>query len=226
MKAYLSAVRDDDQTVQYVPVEEPVGIYRVSKDDPTIRAQTGDRDVDLGFKDTTVSKMREFGAPIQIIPEDDGIIVRNEDNANPITIDGFRFNKKLNKGEKTKLEDDALIELGYTTRIVVTIESDHEGEGPIGEVDGISVPAYIASLCDHLRRASNVSESVSETRKRSRELLDVLEDYPVDNAGYEAAKNDLERNLSGLRSTDGDIGEDRKERFDRVASRIQRIYER
>lgn len=105
-------------------------------------------------------------------------------------------------------------------------ESGTGGRATGGE-DGAESVGYLGvSLAEHL--ASAAEESPDACRERATELRDFLADNPVPDSAYEEVSEavaDLVQQLEVV-PTDGDLDDDRKERVRRIATRVERLYER
>lgn len=82
------------------------------------------------------------------------------------------------------------------------------------------------SLAEHLESAAN--ESAEECRQRAEEVAAFMDDQPVDDEAYEDVREDVAGLIEAFEAlgTDGDLAEDRIERVERIASRVERLYAR
>ncbi len=239
MKGYLSLVREEGDEVQFVPIETKMGIYRDPDHGHEVFLETPEGHQELGFRDPTISSRRSHGPPIMINSTETKLLVHNVDNSNPITVRSLQYELELNRGEQESITDDCIIELGYSTEVLLTVEqtdpdsemidaSDIEGAG-----GNITVTAYVSLLCDHFRRAAQ--ESKSETQRRAQQLLDTITGHPAEVQGFEDAKTALENELSemermqrGAEITPDDqfASEERVKRYEHLAYRFEDIYQR
>lgn len=236
MEGYVSAVRDDDGTVQFIPVDGGVGIYR-SGDDGSVWARTDGRDVHLGFRDRSVSRMRDFGAPIRIEREPDGFYVHNVDNASKLHLVSLPGEPTLARGDRRRVTGDTVVELGYQTTIQVSVErTPRDGEATVendlpGSEDGVPINAHVPVLCEFLRE----KETRTEAYRIGQQLLDTVEDHPLDLANYEEAREALERHVDQLNdlavasrgsADEKTLTDDRLQLQAEIADRIEKLYER
>lgn len=229
MKGYISAVRDDDGTVQFTEIGDGIGIYRNDDGSNSICARTNGRDIDLEFRDRSVSRMREAGAPIRIEPARNQIVIRNVDNASKLYAGpvGVGTKSVLERGDSERITDDTVVELGFETTVLVSVENDASmsDEQLTERTDtGIPVSEYIPVLCEHLRG----KEMKTETYRIARQLLDAVEDNPVDVVNWGDARDELHRQVEQLEGDDIDkqLGSDRLELVADTANRIEKLYRR
>lgn len=87
--------------------------------------------------------------------------------------------------------------------------------------------AYLGqSLAKHLEAAAH--ESAAECRQRAEEVAEFLDDQPVNDEAYEGVREDVAGLIEAFEALeiDGDLAEDRIERVERIASRVERVYTR
>lgn len=137
MRGYLSLANADGTRV---PVDDQVEIYRVEERDQQVVADLGDRTVDLGVADPTVSRKKDT-APVEVVARSEFIEVRNNGNANRVAVvpkaDGGE--RTVKKGAVETVRRDTIIEIGYQTRLELVVERaarevtrvEHEGEGDV-----------------------------------------------------------------------------------------------
>lgn len=82
------------------------------------------------------------------------------------------------------------------------------------------------SLAEHLENAAH--ESATECRQRAEEVQEFMDDQPLDDESYEDIYEDVTGLIEAFEAlgTDGKLAEDRIERVERIASRVERLYER
>ena len=98
---------------------------------------------------------------------------------------------------------------------------DEEDEGGEEAVDYLG-----QSLAEHLEAAAH--ESAAECRQRAEEVREFMAEHPVDDSAYEDVREDVEGLIEAFEAlgTDGELAEDRIERVERIASRVERVYAR
>lgn len=82
------------------------------------------------------------------------------------------------------------------------------------------------SLAEHLANA--VEESPEACLQRAEELRDFVAEHPLDDGSYEEVQDDLDDLVRQLdvAPTDGGIDPERKDRVERLATRVERLYGR
>jgi hypothetical protein len=220
MEAYVSAVRDDDGTVQFIDVDDGIGIYCDHDDDFSVWARTADGDVSLGFRDASVSRMREDGAPIRLNRSDGRLYVRNVDNNDDIylePVDLMGEKTALERGESERITDDTVVDLGWETTLLVTVEQAEANE--VDSVQGdIPTGKYVSALCEHLGE----KQQRTGVYRIAQQLLDTVDEHPLDTANWEEARDDLAEQV--LRLEGGDMDEDLgQKRLDLVETAVKRI---
>jgi len=240
MEAYLSATGAVDNELEVVSVEDEVGIYRGP--DHKIFLETNESEHELGFRDVSISSRRSSGPPIVIGSDNCGVYVHNVDNRNAITINSLRDSYELFSGDKKSLKQDCLLELGYSTEVLLTLEDKQDNSEGVktyasdGVHTEITVTAYVSLLCDHLRRSAH--ESASETQGHLQELFDTVREHPAEISGFDEAKATLEKELKELKKTDGLVAgaeityegkfssDERVKRYENLANRFEKLYKR
>jgi hypothetical protein len=101
-------------------------------------------------------------------------------------------------------------------------ESAADGEdGPSEEIGYLG-----SSLADHLEAAAR--EGAEECRQRAEEVNEFLAEHPVSDEAYEGVCEDVESLVEQLEvvPTGGTLDDERIQRVDRIAGRIDRLYTR
>lgn len=225
---YLSAIGEGD-TITPISVDNGanIGVYRRDDGTDNVAIQVDEETFDIGVRDRSVSRMRETGPPVRVGQDGSGVEIENADNADSVVINAPGKHLELVEGQRASVSRDCSVEVGYNTELLLTSEVDHsedkEDEVTIEGGGEISVPAYVRLLCRHLRQTSR--ESVTEARSNAKELRNVVEDHPVDLAGYERALQRLESNVQQLESMKADtLTDDRVTKLNELATDIGRLY--
>lgn len=101
-------------------------------------------------------------------------------------------------------------------------EQSGDSEGARSEAVG-----YLGtSLAEHLERAAH--EGAEECLQRAEEVSEFLAEHPVSDDAYESVCEDVESLVEQLQvvPTGGTLDEDRIQRVERIAGRIERVYTR
>lgn len=220
-RAYVSAVGDD--AVELIEVDDELGVFRREADDHVLVAPDDDDPVDLGFDDISVSRMREDGAPVRLGVDDDALWVHNVDNASTVYVEQLTTRRELDRGERTTVTDDCVVEPGRHTALRVSLES--VAAGAAEDAGGIPVPALVSALCDGFRTASR--DSRSEALAYGNRLLGTVREYPVDDHDYDDAVETLKARVDQLDIGEGETINDERRRNNRqIAERIDAVYDR
>jgi len=227
-RAYVSAV-GDDADVEVIEVDDELGVFRREDADHRVFVRpAGGDDVDLGVRDVSVSRMREDGAPVRLGVDDDRLWVRNVDNASPVFVDRLTERRTLDRGERTTVADDCVVQPGRHAALRISLEAaDDDAVTAAGgaDADGIPVPALVSALCDGFRTASR--DSRSEALAYGQRLLGTVREYPVDDHEYDDAVETLQARIDQLERSDREeIDEGRRRRNRRIAERIDAVYDR
>jgi len=244
MKSYLTPKRDAThaETVRRIPINGPVGLYRLDDGSHAVIAETDDETIELGVRDAAVSRKKGGSAPVELLPDARGIRVRNQNSKNPVSVKTNLREQQLAEGENTVINDDCIIELGITTEIRATVERDRntlskeelkqelgmEREGDV--MEGVSPTAHARAIAVNLRKATN--ESVPECRKYATELKNFVAEHEVEDPDYEPVLDELqqvtkrlENKSSGALRGSG-IDEEWNEEIDLLADRVEKLYGR
>jgi hypothetical protein len=122
MWGYLSLAGADDP--KEIPVEEPVGLYRIEDRDQQVFAEVDGDPIPLGVSDPTVSRKKD-GAPVVVDPREEFVVVRNAGNHNTVRIDEKAtggVDAEIDEGGVARLRRDATIEIGYQTTLELVVE--------------------------------------------------------------------------------------------------------
>jgi len=247
MRGYITPVVEGDDTVNRVPVERPVAVFRADDGSYRVLVETDSDRVELDVRDVTVSRKKD-AAPIEIVPERDAITVHNRANKNPVTVEIGPRETTLERGQRERVTQDCIVQAGFNTRLRLTVETEDkrgqtlsvdelqeklgidEGESI---VSGVDPAAYAKSLAENLRKASD--EGANECLKFATEAENLIESQSLDDPDYETTREAVERfradlesrvNQSSLRSVDVTEDEEWQERIDRIAHRIETLYAR
>ncbi|MDB2245239.1 hypothetical protein PM076_14870 [Halorubrum ezzemoulense] len=217
MKGFVSPVLEESEA-DPVQIGDSLGVYRQDDDEGHVHLRTADGDIDLGFHDISVSRLRPDGAPIQFFQEDDEVFVRNVDNASDVEVNYLRSTDVLEKGDYAKIRGDCIVEPGIHTDLLVTLESTDDG----------SIPVLIKSRCRTLEISARSSDH--ETIMHGESLLNTLEKHPIDVEQYDELVGDLRHELDSLRSSedlrrDGTLGEEGRQKIERLTNNIIDIYD-
>jgi hypothetical protein len=136
MRGYLSADSVDGGDV---PVRSRTAVYRDPDRGQEIVAETDDGVVPLGVADVTVSRRGDSGAPVVIVPREERIEIRNNGNANGVTVVSAGERTEVSAGRVESVTTDAAVSIGYRTELQLQIERDarleqnvvHRGEGDV-----------------------------------------------------------------------------------------------
>lgn len=244
MKSYLTPKRDAThaETVRRIPINGPVGLYRLDDGSHAVIAETDDETIELGVRDAAVSRKKGGSAPVELLPDAHGIRVRNQNSKNPVSVKTTLREQQLAEGENTVIKDDCIIELGITTEIRATVERDRntlskeelkeklgmEQEGDV--MEGVSPAAHARAIAVNFRKATN--ESVPECRKYATELKNFVAEHEVEDPDYEPVLDELqqvtkrlENKSSGALRGSG-IDEEWNEEIDLLADRAEKLYGR
>lgn len=244
MKSYLTPKRDAThaETVRRIPINGPVGLYRLDDGSHAVIAETDDETIELGVRDAAVSRKKGGSAPVELLPDARGIRVRNQNSKNPVSVKTNLREQQLAEGENTVIKDDCIIEIGITTEIRATVERDRntlskeelkeelgmEQEGDV--MEGVSPTAHARAIAVNLRKATN--ESVPECRKYATELKNFVAEHEVEDPDYEPVLDELqqvtkrlENKSSGALRGSG-IDEEWNEEIDLLADRVEKLYGR
>jgi hypothetical protein len=121
MKGYLSVQRDDGGTVE---IESRATIYRSAGDSEEILLETNGRTVGLGVSDVTVSRKKGGQAPVVIEPSEEFIRIKNEGNANGITVRTQEEETEVEEGYVANISRDAVFSLGFNAEFRLIVERD------------------------------------------------------------------------------------------------------
>ena len=183
MNRYLLP-KDDDGTgtaKRRIPIESPVGIYRIGNGTYTIVAETAEDLIDLGVKDSTVSRKTAGQPPVELAPTSRGISVRNHGSTNPITLRTKIKAQQLRIGESANVTDDCFVQVGINVELQATVEQHGGGESgselaAAGRQNGVSPAAHAKTIADNLRNASQ--GSVTDARKVVDDMQTFVADHP------------------------------------------------
>lgn len=221
MKGFVSPVLEESEA-DPVQIGDSLGVYRQDDDEGHVYLRTADGDIDLGFHDISVSRLRPDGAPIQFFQEDDEVFVRNVDNTSGVEVNYLRSTDVLEKGDYAKVRGDCVVEPGIHTELLVTLEADGEAG------DSIPPTVVVKSRCKTLEISARSSDH--EAIMHGEYLLDALKKYPLDADQYKTIVSDLESELENLEDTetlreDGSLKQNRRQKIERLTNRIVDVYD-
>jgi hypothetical protein len=223
MNGFVAPLSDSSRA-DPVQIGSSLGVFRQEADNH-IYLRTSEGDIDLGYGDTSVSRLRTDGAPVQFYRENDAVFVQNVDNANDVEVRYLRSTEVLEKGEYTKLRKDCVVEPGFNTELLVTIESTAESDTK--PANGPPPYVVVKSRCKALTLSTQSSDH--ETIIQTESLLTAVKKYEIDVEEYDTVVNDLQNELDMLRQTeslreDGELGDSRREHIERLAAKIADLY--
>lgn len=235
-KGYLSPIGVEDDRVHRIFVDGPVEVYRSGSGFDVV-AETNGRKVELGIEDATVSRKKEE-APLVFVPRRDAVELRNNGNKNDVILETSVRAVKIDTGETEKVTEDCTVSIGFNTEMRLTIEKTRGGRRTdtltpeeFEEMldDGIEKAAYIESLTDNLLKARN--ESANECLKYLRDLHNAVIEHPVEKKDYDESRERLEDLVQRLETKvssdslrDSGLGDEWRDRIDRIAHRVRRLY--
>jgi exonuclease VII small subunit len=237
MNRYLLP-KDDDGTgtaKRRIPIESPVGIYRIGNGTYTIVAETAEDLIDLGVKDSTVSRKTAGQPPVELAPTSRGISVRNHGSTNPITLRTKIKAKQLRIGESANVTDDCFVQVGINVELQATVEQHGGGESgselaAAGRQNGVSPAAHAKTIADNLRNASQ--GSVTDARKVVDDMQTFVADHPIDDDRYEQICENLEQitarlesKAKGLHNTET-LDPEWQAELQQLSDRIEQLYVR
>jgi hypothetical protein len=136
MRGYVSV---PDSGAGRVPVEAPVEVYRDPGDSQRVLAATESGTMSLGVADVTVSRKKGDTAPVVFVPRAECVEVRNNGNANGVTVRTGDDERAVEEHRVERVTRDATVSVGYQTDLQLTVERDatveqnvvHRGEGDV-----------------------------------------------------------------------------------------------
>lgn len=232
MKRYLlSDPASEDATPTRVPIDSRVGIYRLGDGSKTIVAEADGQRVDLGVRDSTVSRKTEGRPPVELSPISRGISVRNHGSTNPVSLNTNLRTHTLTAGDAAAITDDCRLTIGISLTLQVTVE--HEGSQSRSTAEqstGVSPAAHARTLANALRAASD--DSVEESRKVIAELQTFLGAHQLDSSDYEEVRTRVEKverrldsKADGLHQTEK-LDEEWQAELAVLSDRIEGLYAR
>jgi len=112
-------------------------------------------------------------------------------------------------------------------RRLTDLDADDSGGASGSDDGGGGDGSYLGiSLAEHLQNAA--AESAEACRKRAVELRDYVADHQVDDDAYDEVREDLDALVEQLDvvPTGDELGDQRRERVERIAERTKRLYQR
>jgi hypothetical protein len=236
MNRYLLPTEDasTETATRRVPIEKPVGIYRIGNGTYTIVAETADDLLNLGVKDATVSRKTAKQPPVELAPTSRGIGVKNHGSTNPVTLRTTMNEQELRIGESAQVNDDCFIQIGINVELQATVETDEPagggGQRASAQTQGVSAGAHARTIATNLRNASG--GSIADARAVIDELRTFVADHPLDNRKYEQVCENLdqitarlESKANGLHSTDT-LDAEWEAELKQLGDRIEHLYVR
>lgn len=228
---YLSVMSGGD-TPEERRIGDGIGVYREEARTARIHIRTDGEDTDLGFSDVTVSRLREDGPPVRFYESDGGVYVENVDNTSRVTVEYVGATRRLEAGERERLDRDCEVTPGSETSFRVSVESVANDDRPAAaDTETVStagdgelpVSAVVSLNCEGFAGERSRHEALLYGQR----LLDVVREHPVDTPQYDEAVERLERRVEQLRTLDAtELGDERRQYNERVADRIGRLYVR
>jgi hypothetical protein len=246
MEAYLSPIGSDADDLRRIVIEDSIGVYRDGND---VVARIEDQTLDLGIRDPTVSRMKNGSPPVNFYLRNGQAVVENAGNTNGVTIDTGIRTISVDSGASRSLVQDCTIELGFNTKLQLSIEKEDTTERrntlsvqelqeklgieeQDGVISGVDPAAHVRSVTTNLRREAQ-REATNECLKFANELDDFVEQRPVEDDAYDELQSELTKVVNGLErklrreSLKGTgLDQEWQERIERVTQRIEDMYAR
>ncbi|GAA0669865.1 hypothetical protein ACFQDG_17085 [Natronoarchaeum mannanilyticum] len=161
MKAYVSTERDDGK----VEIDGTAAIYRDPERGHAIVVESGGRDVALDVADATVSRRSDGDAPIVVELADSRVEVRNNGNANGLTVTSGGQTESVPEDRVATVDRDATLSIGARASIELVVERTagvtnvyHEGSGDVVAGDVTTVDRS-TTITDSVVNRSDVGSS-------------------------------------------------------------------
>lgn len=133
MKAFVSP---EGGSAGEVALESRAAVYRDPDRGQEVAVETGGTVRHLGVADATVSRKKGEEPPVVLEPRSECVVVRNEGNANGVTVRTEGDETDVEEGFGVRVRRDAVVEVGYQTTLHVTVEREAREEYVIeGGVD-------------------------------------------------------------------------------------------
>lgn len=217
MRGFVFPIGTEADSVDPIEIDDTVGVgvFRKDETEGNVQFRMGDRTVDLGHHDISVSRLRPDGAPVRFSKEDGELYVRNVDNESPVEIDYLRSEETLEKGTISKIHSNCIVRPGYHTELMVTLDS------------GDTTYPIIRATCIGLNHAVRNSDHAAITTGRT--LHKTMREHPIDDEEYDEYVEELDRELDDLEDSnelrDGtQLGEERIKAIERLTSGIKDMY--
>lgn len=152
MRGYMSLANADNP--KEIPVEDRVGLYRIQERNQRVFAEVNDNVIPVGVSDPTVSRKKD-SAPVEIVPRDEFIEVRNNGSHNPVTVDENATDgadRTVEEGAVATLQRDATVEIGYQTALKLVVERSRKKE--------VNVQGEKVVMGDEVDNSTTVRDSV------------------------------------------------------------------
>jgi len=130
MKAYLSPVQGESGAI---PIESWAGVYRDPDNGQQVAVETESTVSHLGIADVTVSRKKGDGPPVVFRSRSESIEIRNRGNSNGVTVRTEGDSQEIDEGFSARVHRDATIELGYQTKLRLTVEREARVEVQNGD---------------------------------------------------------------------------------------------
>lgn len=119
MRGYISLA---EASGGKVPLEGRTEIYRDPGDSERILVETDEQTVTLDVADVTVSRKKDGVAPVVVEPKSEHVEVRNNGNANGVTVVTAESEFDVAEGLVESVRRDARVEVGYQTQLRIEVE--------------------------------------------------------------------------------------------------------
>jgi len=173
------------------------------------------------------------------------VAITNAGNTNGLTVDTGVERISIEEGSTREFIQDCTLEVGFNAEFQLSIEADDERtlsvdelqekldiEQERGVIEGVDPAAYVGSVASNLRREAE-REATNECLKFANELVDFVEQRPLEDDVHEdiqdeldAISNGLERKVTHDSLKGSGLDEEWKDRIDRVTHRVENMYAR
>jgi len=202
MKAYVSTERDDGK----VEIDGTAAIYRDPDRGHAIVVESGGRDVALDVADATVSRRSDGDAPIVVELVDSCVEIRNNGNANGLTVTSSGQTESVPEDRVATVDRDATLLIGARASIELVVERTggvtnvyHEGSGDVVAGDVTTVDRS-TTITDSVVNRSDIGSTGAE---------DADAGSATDAVGGETTVEDSVVNRSDVGGSNTDAGDGR-----------------
>lgn len=222
-QTYISVLNAED-SIKLKQITEDLGVY-TDPDTTEVHLRFGSDEVDLGFRDITISRLHEQEPPVQLQKTNTGVEIRNVDNESEVYIEYLHRTTKLSRTESTHVTTDCLVEPGLYTQLRLSINKQYspknrntfDSEIPVSEVN---------HLCEFF--AMTAEKAPDETTGYGKRLLNTIQDYPIGTGTYDDIKFELESIINKLDESDSaeKLAERLSDNINQLSRRIEDLYNR